>query len=110
MLSHLKAEEEVLYQLLEAGNDVESRLFGHEGTSEHQIIERQMQKMARLGDSMSDEWTAELKVLQDLVEHHVDEEESTGFNCARNEFETDQLEAMRPRFQARKTALMTLFV
>src|SRR5437879_1476687 len=67
LLAHLQAEEEVLYQALEAGNDVESRLFGHEGISEHQIIEQQMHKMTRLDDRMSDEWTAELKVLRDLV-------------------------------------------
>jgi len=107
LLARLKAKQEVLNQPLEAGKDEESRRFGHEGTSEHQIIEQQIHKMAQLGDRMSDEWTAELKVLQDLIEHHNGEEESTGFSCARDEFGTDQLEAMRPRFQARKAALMT---
>jgi hypothetical protein len=110
LLAHVKAEEEVLYQPLAAGKDEESRLFGHEGVSEHQIVEKQLQKMSDLGDSMSEEWTAELKVLQDLIEHHVDEEEGTGFSCARNEFGTDHLEAMGRRFQARKAALMTQFV
>src|SRR6266851_554694 len=63
LLAHLKAETEVLYQRLEAGKDEESRRFGHEGASEHQIIEQQIQKMSHLSDRMSDEWTAELKVL-----------------------------------------------
>jgi len=51
---------------------------------------------------MSDQWTAELKVLQDLIEHHVGEEESTGFSCAREEFTKGQLEATSQQFRARK--------
>jgi hypothetical protein len=50
---------------------------------------------------------AELKVLRELVEHHVDEEEGTGFSCARHDFGKDELEAMAQRFQTRKAQLMT---
>jgi hypothetical protein len=50
--------------------------------------------MSDMADAMSDRWEGELKVLIDLIEHHVSEEESTGFGCARDEFSKDQLEAM----------------
>jgi hypothetical protein len=63
--------------------------------------------MAGMGDRIGDQWTAELKVLQDLVEHHVGEEESTGFSCARDEFTKEQLEAMSQQFQTRKAQLAT---
>jgi hemerythrin-like domain-containing protein len=53
------------------------------------------------------EWAAELKVLRELVEHHVEEEESTGFSRARHEFDKDELNAMAQRFQTRKAQLMT---
>jgi hypothetical protein len=46
-------------------------------------------------------------VLRELVEHHVQEEESTGFSCARHDFAKDELEAMAQRFQTRKAQLMT---
>ncbi len=59
-----------------------------------------------MGDPMSDAWAAELKVLEDLVEHHVDEEEGIGFGCARDEFETEEFEAMGEEFQHRKEGLM----
>jgi hemerythrin-like domain-containing protein len=49
----------------------------------------------------------ELKVLRELVEHHVEEEESTGFSCARQNFDKEKLEAMAQRFQTRKAQLMT---
>jgi hemerythrin-like domain-containing protein len=105
LLPHLQAEQEVLYQRLETGKSEEAREFGVEGASEHEIIERQVAKMTRLRDPASDEWTAELKVLQDLIEHHVDEEETTGFSCAREEFDKQELQAMAEKFQIRKVRL-----
>jgi hemerythrin-like domain-containing protein len=107
LLPHLDAEQEVLYQRLESGKSAESRRFGHEGTSEHEAAEQQVNKMTNLGDPMSDRWSGELKVLIDMIEHHVGEEESTGFSCARDEFDKEQLEAMREEFQTRKARLAT---
>jgi hemerythrin-like domain-containing protein len=108
LLPHLQAEQQVLYQRLQNGKSEESRRFGFEGTSEHDAAERQVHKMSNLGDPMGDRWEGELKVLIDLIEHHVNEEESTGFSCARDEFSTEELEAMREEFQTRKAQLSTL--
>jgi hemerythrin-like domain-containing protein len=107
LLPHLAAEQEVLYHRLEGSNSEEARKFGIEGTSEHSMVERQVQKMSGLGSPAGERWTAELKVLQDLIEDHVDEEESTGFSCARDEFTKDELEAMSGEFQTRKAQLGT---
>lgn len=107
LLPHLKAEQEILYRQLETGKEEESRKFGHEGTSEHRMVEQLVDKMMGMDDTMSDKWTAELKVLQDLVEHHVGEEESTGFSCARSEFDKERLEAMSREFQTRKAQIGT---
>lgn len=107
LLPHLKAEQEILYSRLESGKEEESRKFGHEGASEHGMVEEQVNKLIGMGSPMSEQWTAELKVLQDLIEHHVNEEESTGFSCARDEFEKEQLEAMGREFQTRKAQLAT---
>jgi hypothetical protein len=45
---------------------------------------------------------AELKVLEDLIDHHVAEEEDTGLGCARHDFKTEELEATGDEFQRRK--------
>jgi hypothetical protein len=105
LLPHLEAEQEVLYRRLEIGKSEESRKYGIEGTSEHSIAKQQVEKIAGLRNPMSDQWTAELKVLQDLIQHHVGEEESTGFSCARDEFTKKQLETMSGEFQIRKAQL-----
>jgi iron-sulfur cluster repair protein YtfE (RIC family) len=107
LLPHLQAEQEILYRRLETGKSDQARKFGVEGTSEHSIVERQIQKLAGLGNPMRDGWTAEFKVLQDLIEHHVEEEESTGFSCARDEFDKEQLEDMSREFETRKAKLAT---
>jgi len=107
LLAHAHAEQEVLYRRLQSSQSETSRTFAHEGANEHQIVEGQLQKLSAAGDYMTDQWTAGLRVLRDLVEHHVEEEESTGFSRARDEFEKDELEAMSQQFQTRKGQLMT---
>src|SRR2546423_1288662 len=107
LLAHAHAEQEVLYRPLEASQSEASRSFAPEGVNEHQIVEQQLQKLSADRDNTSEQWTAELKVLRDLVEHHVEEEEGTGFSCARDEFGKDELEAMAERFQTRKAQMMT---
>jgi hemerythrin-like domain-containing protein len=107
LLAHAHAEQELLYRPLEASQSEASRSFALEGTNEHQILEKQLQKLSAEGDKTSEQWAAELKVLRELVEHHVEEEETTGFSCARHDFAKEELEAMGQRFQTRKAQLMT---
>lgn len=106
LLAHSQAEQEVLYSRLQASSNQDSRAFAQEGTSEHQTVEQQLRKMTSGADKTGDHWSAELKVLQDLVDHHVDEEEGTGFDCARDDFTKEELERMAQLFQRRKEELM----
>lgn len=106
LLAHAKAEQEVLYSRMQNGPSEDSRRFAFEGASEHELIEQQVQKLSVMRDPMRDAWAAELKVLQDLIEHHVEEEESTGFGCARNDFDKTELDAMSQEFRRRKQGLM----
>jgi hypothetical protein len=106
LLAHAHAEQEILYTPMENSMSGDSRRFALEGKSEHAHVEKQVQKIRGMGDPMSDGWMAELKVLEDLIDHHVEEEEGAGFSCARDDFTKDQLEAMGRQFQVRKQELM----
>ena len=53
--------------------------------------------LGKARNKASEQWTAQMTVLKELVQHHVKEEESTGFSCARREFETEELEAKMNR-------------
>ena len=75
---HAHAEQEVLYRRLEGSQSAASRSFAFEGSNEHQLVENQLEEMSADRDGMSETWMAELKVLRELIEHHVGEEETTG--------------------------------
>ena len=106
LLAHAQAEQEILYTRMESSTSEDSRRFALEGKSEHAHVEQQVQKIRGMGDPMSDRWVAELKVLEDLIDHHVDEEEGIGFSRARDDFTKDQLEAMGRQFETRKQEVM----
>ena len=106
LLAHSHAEQNVLYKKMEKSQDEKSRTFAYEGENEHQIVEQQLQQMARARHKASEQWTAQASVLQDLIEHHVEEEESTGFSCARSEFDGEALEKMADQFRKQKQKLL----
>ena len=106
LLAHSEAEQNVLYKKMQKSDDEKTRSFVFEGLNEHQIVEQQLHQMARARNKASEQWTAQLTVLKELVNHHVKEEESTGFSCARKEFAREDLEKMSGQFQRQKEKLM----
>jgi hypothetical protein len=54
LLAHAKAEQEVLYSRMENSPNEESRRFALEGTSEHGLIEQQLQKLSGMSNPMND--------------------------------------------------------
>ena len=106
LLAHSHAEQNVLYKKMEKSDNEKSRTFAYEGENEHQIVETQLQQMARARNKASEQWTAQASVLKDLIEHHVQEEESTAFGCARGEFDGATLEKMADQFRKQKEKLL----
>ena len=106
LLAHSQAEQNVLYKKMEKSGDEKVRSFAFEGTNEHQIVEQQLQQMARARNKATEQWTAQLNVLRELVSHHIQEEESTGFGCARAEFDQDELARLGEQFKRQKEKLM----
>lgn len=106
LLAHSHAEQGVLYKKMEKAEDEKSRSFAFEGENEHQLVEQQLQQMARARNKASEQWTAQATVLKELVSHHVREEEKTGFSCARSEFDAEALEKMGDQFRKQKEKLL----
>lgn len=106
LLAHSHAEQNVLYKKMEKSDDEKSRQFAFEGANEHQIVEQQLEMLSKARGKTSEQWTAQMTVLKELVQHHVNEEESTGFSLARNDFEKDELEKMSQQFQRQKEKLI----
>jgi hemerythrin-like domain-containing protein len=106
LLAHSHAEQAVLYKKMEKSEDEKARSFAFEGENEHQLVEQQLQQMARVRNKASEQWTAQATVLKELVRHHVQEEESTGFKCARSDFDSETLEKMADQFRRQKEKLL----
>jgi hemerythrin-like domain-containing protein len=105
--AHGHAEQNVLYKKMEKSEDEKARSFALEGTNEHQLVEHQLQQMSRARNKTSEQWTAQLTVLRELVNHHVKEEESTGFSSARREFDTEELSKLGEQFRRQKEKTST---
>jgi hemerythrin superfamily protein len=71
LLIHAKPEEQTLY--VELKKDDELKVEGLEGDVEHGLADQLVDELKATTDE--DLWSAKVKVLAELVEHHIEEEE-----------------------------------
>ncbi|QQS23088.1 hemerythrin domain-containing protein [bacterium] len=94
---HAELEEAVLYPALEEirkTHDITMEAF-----EEHHVAKLLLSELSNL-DVDTEEWTAKLKVLQENIEHHVDEEESDMFKKAQSALTEEQQEALAKDMEA----------
>ena len=71
LAAHARAEETTIYKFLKADENL--REEGFEAAVEHQLVDQMMEEAKRSEDD--DQLAAMIKVLAELVEHHIEEEE-----------------------------------
>jgi hemerythrin-like domain-containing protein len=96
---HAHIEETILYPALK--KEAETRDITFEGFEEHHVIKMLLAELAGMAVD-SEEWTAKAKVLQENVEHHVEEEETKMFKLAREVLSQEQIEDLGIRLEAEK--------
>jgi len=106
LLAHATAEQKILYKKMEKEGEEAARGFAYEGEVEHGLVEQLLEELGKSRSKDGEPWTAKMTVLKELVTHHVDEEESTGFSEARDTFDGDELEKLGQRFQREKEKLL----
>jgi hemerythrin superfamily protein len=106
LTAHAKAEQKVLYTRMKKTDVEEAKDFALEGAVEHELVEQLLDQLSRSRQKGSEEWMARAKVLKDLVQHHVDEEESEGFKAAREVFDEEQLEKLGEEFEREKQKIL----
>lgn len=98
LLPHMEAEEGLFYPaLIEQGKSE----LGLEAMEEHRVARRIMEDIQDV-EPADEHWHARLKVLCDVIEHHIEEEESQVFDAAREVFDADRLEEMADQFLGRE--------
>jgi hemerythrin superfamily protein len=99
LTAHSRAEEKIFYRPLAKTEEGKTEVL--EGTVEHDIVDRLLAELARQPEA--EKWTARCTVLQELLEHHIEEEEDEFFKTARKLFDRAALEQMGKDFAAEKS-------
>jgi len=102
LLPHVYAEQIVLYDALIALRDRKTQQDGQEGYIEHELAGRTLTKLESISDADSTEFAATAKVLKELIEHHVQEEERNVWADAKEKFSADERKIMNAKYLATK--------
>ena len=102
LLPHIEAEQTVLYDALIAVGDKKIQQDGKEGYIEHELAALTLAKLEKISNAMSPEFGAAAKVLKELIEHHVKEEERAVWADAKDKFSTEERMAMNQKYLAAK--------
>lgn len=102
---HTALEEEILYPAIkQAGGKEEAKMY-YEAKEEHRAVDSLVIPDLLQTDTSTVEFTGRVKVMKELLEHHIEEEESELFPTARKLLGKKELEAMGQAMQAQKKLL-----
>ena len=96
---HEVIEEEIFYPALKSHPKAADIVL--EGYEEHHVVDLLMGELEDL-DVADETWGAKAKVMQENIEHHIEEEEAEMFKKTRQVFDDAALEELGQRMQARK--------
>ena len=96
---HTHIEEKIFYPALEKPEETHDLTL--EAYEEHDVVKKLLKELSR-AKTADDEWEAQAKVLQENVEHHVEEEENELFPKAENVLSEEDIEALGERMEAEK--------
>lgn len=102
LVPHIKAEQKIVYDAVRALKDKDAKVDGEEGYIEHKLAAETLQLLGKISNTMSPEFSAASKVLKELIEHHVEEEERNIWADVRESFSEKQRVQMNRKFEAAK--------
>lgn len=86
LLSHAEPEQKSLYSRMKDDEKLREEAF--EGDVEHALATQLIEEL-KLSVEDQDQWMAKVKVLAEVVEHHIEEEESEMLKKVKKEFDTE---------------------
>jgi len=102
LVPHTKAEEKVVYDSVIALRDKDAQMDGYEGYLEHEWAAKTLQRLESITNAASPEHKAAGKVLKELVEHHIDEEERNVWKDVKKHFSDEERKELNVSFLAAK--------
>ena len=101
LIPHTKAEEKVVYDAVLALKGKDAKIDGNEGYLEHSLASETLKKLGKL-TANGPEFLAAAKVLRELVNHHIQEEERNIWAQVQENFSDEQRGQMNRDFLAAK--------
>jgi hemerythrin superfamily protein len=99
---HARIEETIFYPSIKKA--AATREIVLEGFEEHHVIKLLLKELESMPVD-TEEWAAKMKVLQENVEHHVEEEEGEMFQKARDVLSESEINQLGEQMQELKTQL-----
>ncbi len=96
---HEIIEEEIFYPALKSHPKAKDIVL--EGYQEHHVVDLVVSELEDL-DVSDETWGAKAKVMQENVEHHMEEEEGDMFKTARSVFDAGELNALGDQMAERR--------
>jgi hemerythrin-like domain-containing protein len=98
---HEIIEEEIFYPALKEHPKAKDIVL--EGYEEHSVVDTLMSELSALPFD-HETWGAKAKVMQENIEHHIEEEEGEMFKKARQVFDEAELEELGERMARRRVS------
>lgn len=105
LVAHEAIEEEILYPAIRAKAKGEDKDLVLESYAEHHVADLVVAELSEL-PTTHEMWGAKAKVLQENLEHHIEEEEGELFKTARELLDKDELEQLGDQMASRKRELI----
>lgn len=96
---HMGGEESFFYPPLKESEEAHEKVL--EAYEEHNVAKTVLGETADL-DKEDDRWKAKIKVLSELVEHHVEEEEGELFKIAKKVLAKERVQEIARQIQEQK--------
>jgi hemerythrin superfamily protein len=104
--AHTTIEEEIFYPAFKSAGKKEEEKLYYEALEEHRAAEDLVLPDLMKTDPATEQFSGRAKVLKELIEHHIEEEEGDMFKDARKLLDKNQLNDLGARMEARKTELL----
>ncbi|MGF6593734.1 hemerythrin domain-containing protein [Pseudomonas sp. 2835] len=99
---HTRLEEEILYPAYKKAGAKEQVIMYHEAKEEHRTVDSLVLPDLKVTDPGTPEFSGRVKVLKELLEHHIEEEETEMFPQAKKLLGKDVLDAMGEQMEMMK--------
>ncbi|MFP4106830.1 MAG: hemerythrin domain-containing protein [Phycisphaerae bacterium] len=105
IVPHMVGEEKIFYKAMKKHATKEQMPTALEGYEEHRLARKALKRLKK-ADPDTPDWDARQKVLKEVVEHHIEEEESELFEMAWEQLGRDGLQEMEGEYLAREEKAM----